>query len=198
MVGENQPHYDAQGNLVTPPQNPSKSQNPAPIMSGQLTNAEAAAVGATAAVGGAGVGILGSRALATMIATLVALLADPITAENADAQRAEIDKCREQLAKVQEEINAKKARLDKARSDILQEAQRLEDEGIYLSFRQNELSMIHQRRYQSRLPVRIKPQWLFQMPVDPPPQITPGAGTGTTRAGDAIPQLAQVNPPNTQ
>lgn len=57
--------------------------------------------------------------------------------------------------KVQEEINAEKAHLDKAQEDVLQESQCFEDEGIHLGFHREELSMIQQRRYRSRLPVRM-------------------------------------------
>lgn len=92
--------------------------------------------------------------------------------------------------KVQEEINAEKAHLDKAQEDVLQESQCFEDEGIHLGFHREELSMIQQRRYRSRLPVRMDPQALFQTPRGSPLQTVPGASTGRIGAGETIPQLA--------
>ena len=181
---QSQPRYDGQGNLITAPPNPSSSQN-------QVTNA---GEGATAAAGGAGSEIPGSQALAATAAALAALLADPVTPENADARKAEIEKCREQLAQVRQNIEAENARLATAQKNVLQEAQRLENEGVHLEFRQGELSTVQQRRYQSRLPARIEPRMLFQTPQDP---IAPGAGTRAPGAGTAMPQSAQgVVPPN--
>lgn len=51
-------------------------------MAGQLTNAVAAVVGATAVARGAGTVIPSSQTLADTAAALAALLADLITAEN--------------------------------------------------------------------------------------------------------------------
>lgn len=80
------------------------------------------------------------------------LLADPVTPENTKARKIEIKKCHEQLAKVQQNIEAEIAHLSMAQNTILQEAQHLENEGIHLGFRIRELSTVHQRRHQSRLP----------------------------------------------
>lgn len=113
-------------------------------------------------------GIPGSQALVDIAAVLAALLADPVTVENADARKAEIKKCREQLAQVQKSIETENERLAMAQRDILQEAQRLENEGVHLEFCQGELPTMQRRRHQSRLPAGIEPRMLFQTPWDPP------------------------------
>lgn len=134
---------------------------------GQVANDPATAGGGTATTGGAGAGISGAQALAATTAALSTLLADPVTPKNAEAWKAEIEKCREQLAQVQRNIEAENARRIIAQNTILQEAQRLENEGIHLGFRQGELSTIHQRRHQSRLIAglgQLQPRALFQTP----------------------------------
>lgn len=69
--------------------------NPVPITPGQLTNAVAAAVGATTVAGGAGTEIPSSQVLAAMASVLAALLVDQVTPENVDARKEEVEKCRE-------------------------------------------------------------------------------------------------------
>lgn len=91
MVGnQNHAQYDTQRNLITAPPNPSASQDQVLGTPGQNVVGGASAV---AAAGGADAEILGSRALAATAAALAALHAEPVTAENKDAQKAEIDKC---------------------------------------------------------------------------------------------------------
>ena len=124
-----------------------------------------------------------------MAATLGTLLADPVTAENAGMSAMQRSlKCREQLAKIQEDINTENASTAaEARTEVLEEARRLEAERIHLNFRQNETSAVHQRRFQSRLPVTMEPARLFETP----PAAMQGAGAGAPGTGPVIPQLTQ-------
>lgn len=90
MAGnQNQPRYDALGNLVI---DTSTSQNPAEVTLGQLSNDAGAA---TTALVAASSGRTGAQALTEMMTTLGTLLADPVTLENANTHNAEIMKCRE-------------------------------------------------------------------------------------------------------
>lgn len=74
-----------------------------------------------------------AQALAELMATLTTLLADPVTPDNAAARNVEITKCHEQMAKIQEDINAENTCFAEARAEVLQEQRRLQAEADHLS-----------------------------------------------------------------
>ena len=99
--------------------------------------------------------------------TLATLLAEPVTAENAAARKTEIVKCREEIAKFQEDINAENTRMLQEQAQIAAERQRLDEETQYLSRRQAESELVLRRRGQSRLLADLELTQLFTMPPAP-------------------------------
>lgn len=132
MAGNlNQPQYNASGQLVM---DTSASRG---LVNNRAGQNAAAAASAAAASASAGSQKSGAQALSEMTATLMTLLAEPVTSENADARNAEIAKCREQLTKIQEDINTESASMAERHAYILNETKRLEEAAVHLSFHQN-------------------------------------------------------------
>lgn len=73
----------------------------------------------------------------------------------------EITKCREQMSKIQEDIDAENTRLAESQARVMEEQRRLEAESLNHHLHQNKLATVHQSRFQSRLPVMMDPARLF-------------------------------------
>ena len=52
---------------------------------------------------------------------LAALLTEPVTTENAGVRNTEIMKCREQMAKIQEDINAENTRMAQVQARLAED-----------------------------------------------------------------------------
>lgn len=103
-----------------------------------------------------------AQPLAELMAALETLLETPMTAENLAERNTEVTKLREQMAKVQEDINAENTRMAEVQTYIHDEAERLRAEALHLNFHQNASDMVHEGRHQSRLPSNDEPTRLFR------------------------------------
>lgn len=179
---QNLPLHDMDGRLIV---DAPANRDPVDATAGQNTAAGAAA--AASAPGGSQKS--GAQALSEMTATVMTLLAEPVTSENAVARNAEIAKCREQLAKIQDDINAENARMVERQAYILNETKRLEEAAVHLSFCQIETEVIHRRRHQSRLPAAIEPTQLFNTLRDLPALFNSGTNMGSISELKHVPVL---------
>ncbi|KAI4999541.1 hypothetical protein ZWY2020_004130 [Hordeum vulgare] len=95
------------------------------------------------------------------------LVATPVTAENQEDINAELVKLREEMAKLQREIDLENTRVEEVQTQINNESERLKAEAWQLERRQNASDSVHQRRHRTRFPVDLDPTHLFDSPRTP-------------------------------
>lgn len=93
-----------------------------------------------------------AQSLAKLMTALGTLLGTPVIAENLAERNAEVMKLREQMAKIQEDIDPENIRLAEIQASIHNETERLKAEALHLSLCQSASDLVHQRRHQTRLP----------------------------------------------
>ncbi|KAI4975308.1 hypothetical protein ZWY2020_048915 [Hordeum vulgare] len=105
-----------------------------------------------------------AQAMADLAAQTDKLMAIVVTAENQETINSELAKLREDMAKIQRDIEEEAARMARQQALIPAEMERLNTQGWRLERQQRASDAIHQRRHHGRLPADLNPTRLFDNP----------------------------------
>ncbi|KAI4987786.1 hypothetical protein ZWY2020_028544 [Hordeum vulgare] len=128
-----------------------------------------------------------AQAIADLVVETAKLMAIVVTVENQETINSELTKRREDMAKIQRDIEEEAARMGRQQALITAETDRMNTKGWPLERHQRASDAIHQRRHYGRLPAYLNPARLFDSPHMP--------GVEPNRTWQAAPGGEPARPP---
>ena len=133
-----------------------------------------------------------TEALAATVKALSEVLATPITAENQESRKAEIDELEKRITSIRREIQVEKEKMAEEAGRLAQEARRVEEQTTQLNTQMAHFTATHQGRHASRIPPGMAGQVLFP---SSPQAATPPGFTPPREPVDFIRHLATITTP---